>query len=117
MQEFYRRHVCRLDPWPEALQRTADQLEGNQVYLTMNGPTEFDVIGSLRDWDRTADIHRIASPTPTGTVGRHDELTPACSETLRDGIADARTVVFEESAHCADLRGARAVPCGSWRSS
>jgi proline-specific peptidase len=102
VQEFYRRHVCRLDPWPEALQRTADQLEDNQVYLTMNGPTEFDVIGSLRDWDRTADLHRIASPTLV-TVGRHDELTPACSETLRDGIAGARMVVFEDSAHCAHL--------------
>jgi proline-specific peptidase len=100
--EFYRRHLCRLDPWPEALIRTAEELDGNQVYLTMNGPTEFDVIGNLRDWDRTADLGRIASPTLV-TVGRHDEITPACSETLRDGIPDARTVVFEESAHCAHL--------------
>ena len=68
----------------------------------MNGPTEFDVIGSLRDWDRTADLHRIASPTLV-TFGRHDEITPACSETLRDGIAGARMVVFEDSAHCAHL--------------
>jgi proline-specific peptidase len=102
VQEFYRRHVCRLDPWPEALRKTSEELADNQVYLTMNGPTEFDVIGSLRTWDRTADIGRIASPTLV-TVGRHDELTPACSETLRDGIPDARMAVFEESAHCAHL--------------
>jgi proline-specific peptidase len=100
--EFYRRHLCRLDPWPEALQRSSAELEGNQVYLTMNGPTEFDVIGNLRDWDRTADLGRIASPTLV-TVGRYDELTPACSETLRDGIPDTRMVVFEESSHCAHL--------------
>ena len=100
--EFYRRHLCRLDPWPEALLESARELEGNQVYLTMNGPTEFDVIGNLRDWDRTADLGRIAAPTLV-TVGRHDELTPACSERLRDGIPDARMVVFEESAHCAHL--------------
>jgi proline-specific peptidase len=99
---FYRRHVCRLDPWPDAFQRTAEELDGNQVYLTMNGPTEFDVIGTLRTWDRTADLCRISSPTLV-TVGRHDELTPACSETLRDGIPGARMVVFEESAHCAHL--------------
>jgi proline-specific peptidase len=102
VREFYDRHLCRLDPWPEALQRSSEELEGNQVYLTMNGPTEFDVIGSLRDWDRTSDLHRIAVSTLV-TCGRYDEITPACSETLRDGIAGARMVVFEHSAHCAHL--------------
>jgi proline-specific peptidase len=101
-QEFYRRHLCRLDPWPEAQANSAREIDGNQVYLTMNGPTEFDVIGNLRDWDRTSDLHLIDGPTLV-TVGRYDELTPACSETLRDGIAGARMVVFEESAHCAHL--------------
>jgi proline-specific peptidase len=99
---FYRRHLCRLDPWPEAIARSAQELDGNQVYSTMNGPTEFDVIGSLRDWDRTDDLHRITRPTLV-TCGRHDEITPACSETLREGIPDARMVVFEKSAHCAHL--------------
>jgi proline-specific peptidase len=100
--EFYRRHLCRLDPWPKAMVKTTKELEGNQVYLTMNGPTEFDVIGLLSDWDRTADLHRITVPTLV-TCGRYDEITPACSETIRDGIAGARMVVFEHSAHCAHL--------------
>ena len=102
VMEFYRRHLCRLDPWPEAMQKSADELDGNQVYLTMNGPTEFDVIGSLRTWDRTADLHRIATPTLV-TCGRFDEITPACSETIREGIPDSRMVIFEQSAHCAHL--------------
>jgi proline-specific peptidase len=105
VQEFYRRHLCRLDPWPEAMRKSAEELDGNQVYLTMNGPTEFDVIGSLRTWDRTADLERISAPTLM-TCGRFDEITPACSETLRDGIAGARMVVFEQSAHCAHLEEA-----------
>jgi proline-specific peptidase len=99
---FYRRHLCRLDPWPEAMERSAKELDGNPVYLTMNGPTEFDVIGSLRTWDRTADLGRIGVPTLV-TCGRYDEITPACSETIRAGIPDARMVVFERSAHCAHL--------------
>jgi proline-specific peptidase len=100
---FYREHLCRLDPWPEAMQRTADELDGNAVYLTMNGPTEFDVIGEqLRDWDRTADLGRIAIPALV-TCGRYDEITPACSETITAGIPDARMVVFEHSAHCSHL--------------
>ena len=100
---FYRRHLCRLDPWPDAMQRTADAIDGNQVYLTMNGPTEFDVIGEqLRDWDRTADLGRITIPALV-TCGRYDEITPACSETITAGIPNARMVVFEDSAHCAHL--------------
>jgi proline-specific peptidase len=100
--EFYRRHLCRLDPWPDALVRSSEQMDGNQVYLTMNGPTEFDVIGRLREWDRTAELQRINVPTLV-TCGRCDEITPACSETITAGIAGARMHVFERSAHCAHL--------------
>lgn len=99
---FYHRHLCRLPEWPEAMQRTADELDGNQSYLTLNGPTEFDVIGPLRDWDRTSDLGRIASPTLV-TCGRYDEITPACAATIAEGVPDSRMVVFEESAHCAHL--------------
>jgi proline-specific peptidase len=99
---FYHLHLCRADPWPEALVRSSEQMEGNRVYLVMNGPTEFDVIGLLRDWDRTADLGRITNPTLI-TCGRYDEITPACAETIHEGIADSRVVVFEESAHVAHL--------------
>ena len=63
-------------------------MDGNQVYLTMNGPTEFDVIGRLRNWDRISDLGRIDVPTLV-TCGRYDEMTPACSETIATGIPDA----------------------------
>jgi proline-specific peptidase len=102
VMEFYKRHLCRLDPWPPALNASVEILEGNAVYLTMNGPTEFDVIGPLRTWDRTADLGRIDVPTLI-TVGRHDEIPPSCAETLRAGIPDARVVVFEHSGHVSHL--------------
>jgi pimeloyl-ACP methyl ester carboxylesterase len=60
------------------------------------------VIGLLRDWDRTADLGRIANPTLI-TCGRYDEITPACSETIREGLPDARMEIFEHSAHVAHL--------------
>ena len=68
----------------------------------MNGPTEFDVIGRLATWDRTADLGAIHVPTLI-TVGRYDEITPACSETLRERIRQSEMVVFEHSAHLAHL--------------
>jgi proline-specific peptidase len=102
MTEFYVRHLCRMDPWPAALQASIANLDGNAVYAHMNGPTEFDVIGTLRTWDRTADLGRIDVPTLI-TVGRHDEIPPSCAETLRAGIPDAQVVVLEHSAHISHL--------------
>jgi proline-specific peptidase len=100
--EFYKRHLCRLDPWPDALNASIANLDGNAVYLSMNGPTEFDVIGPLRTWDRTADLGRIDVPTLI-TVGRYDEIPPSCAETMRAGIPDARVVVLEHSGHVSHL--------------
>ena len=87
--------------------RSGEQMDGNQVYLTMNGPTEFDVIGRLREWDRTADLHRINVPTLV-TCGRYDEIMPACSETITARDPGARMHVFEHSAHSAHLEEAEA---------
>jgi proline iminopeptidase len=97
---FYAHHLCRLDPLPPLVQATMRELESSQVYLTMNGPTEFDVTGPLREWDRTADLGRIACPTLV-TVGGHDEITPSCAATLQAGIPGARMELFEDSGHMA----------------
>jgi len=101
VEVFYHLHLCRMDPWPDVL-LAGEKTSTNRVFLVMNGPTEFDVIGRLATWDRTADVGAIDVPTLM-TVGRYDEITPACSETLRDGISDSRMVVFEHSAHLAHL--------------
>ncbi|MCC6779528.1 MAG: proline iminopeptidase-family hydrolase, partial [Hyphomicrobiales bacterium] len=102
VDEFYRRHLCRLDPAPEPLLRSNRNVEGNIVYLTMNGPNEFLVIGNLKDWDRTDRLSEIQVPTLI-TVGRYDEITPACARTIHEGIAGSELVIFENSAHTAHL--------------
>lgn len=99
---FYARHLCRLPVWPDCLRRTVANLDGNPVYDTINGPNEFTTIGNLRYWDRTPDLPRITEPALI-TCGRYDELGPACAATLQRGLADASTLVFEASAHCAHL--------------
>ena len=105
VEVFYKRHVCRLDVWPEPLLRTIKNLEaegGHRVYTTMNGPNEFTVIGNLRAWNRRDRLHEITVPTLI-TVGRYDEITPACAETMHESIPNSQIAVFEESAHCAHL--------------
>jgi L-proline amide hydrolase len=96
-KEYWRRHVCRLDPEPEAMQRTRTKF-GKQVYETMWGPNEYTVTGTLKDWDVTDRLSEIDLPVLI-TSGRHDECTPKLVEALHGGIAGSEWVVFEESAH------------------
>jgi len=96
---FYRRHVCRLDPWPDEVTEAFAWIERDPtVYHTMNGPSEFHVIGSIRDWHVRDRLGEIDVPTLL-VSGRHDEATPALQETLLAGIRGAEWVCFEESSH------------------
>jgi len=96
-QEFWRRHICRIEPEPEALGRTRAKF-GTQVYETMWGPNEFTVTGTLKDWDVIDRLGEIEVPTLI-TSGRYDECTPALVEPLHRGIAGSEWVLFEQSSH------------------
>jgi L-proline amide hydrolase len=101
MTVFYDRHVCRVVPNPPYVQRAFDKLnEWPQVYHTMNGPSEFHVIGVIKDWNVTPRLGEIDVPALI-TTGRHDEATPLIGETVQRGIRGAKWVIFEESAHLA----------------
>jgi L-proline amide hydrolase len=101
MMVFYRRHVCRTDPWPECVNRAFAKLaEDPEVYHTMNGPSEFHMTGLIKDWDIRARLGEITVPTLI-TSGRYDEATPLIAETIHRGIAGSEWVVFEHSAHLA----------------
>lgn len=96
---FYARHVCRVQPMPAEVARTFAAIDDDPtVYHAMNGPTEFHVIGSLKDWSVIDRLERIQVPTLL-ISGRHDEATPACVEPFDRLIPDVRWRIFEESSH------------------
>ena len=98
---FYKRHLCRVDPWPDWLVDCFAILEANpEVYQHMNGPSEFHVIGTIKDWDVTPQLGRIQVPTLL-FCGRHDEVTPASVEAAHRAIPGSEFVVLEESSHMA----------------
>jgi L-proline amide hydrolase len=99
MLEFYRRHVCRVFPFPEDVQRTFDQIAADPtVYHTMNGPSEFHVVGSLQDWDITARLPSITVPTLL-ISGRYDEATPRIMRAIQTRIPICDWLLFDESSH------------------
>ncbi len=95
---FYDRHVCRI-PWPPEVKRTFDAIdEDPTVYHTMNGPTEFHVVGTLKGWTIEDRLDSIAAPTLL-LSGRYDEATPLTQKPFLKSIADVREVVFMQSSH------------------
>jgi proline-specific peptidase len=100
VHEFDRRHICRLEPYPEVLRERADH--GHDVYATMCGPSEFNIIGRLKDWDFIGRLHEIRQPTLV-TGGRYDEFTPTHAGAMLQRLPAARYVCFEHSAHCTYL--------------
>ena len=95
---FYGRHVCRIEWPPEVTEAFAWIDRDPTVYHTMNGPSEFHVIGSIRDWQAKDRLGEIDVPTLL-VSGRHDEATPALQQVLLDGIAGSEWVCFEQSSH------------------
>jgi L-proline amide hydrolase len=97
---FYRRHVCRVDPWPDYVDRSFAQI--GEVYETMNGPSEFHVVGTLREWSVVDRLGEIRVPTLVVT-GEHDEATPVINETVAQGIPKAESLVLPGCSHMAHV--------------
>lgn len=102
-REFYRRHVCRLEPVPQDFADSEAQMEAEPtVYHTMNGPNEFHVIGTLRNWSVIDRLPQIIAPTLV-IAGEFDEAAPATWQPFVDHIPDAGSHVFPQSSHCTHL--------------
>ncbi|PJI41796.1 MAG: alpha/beta hydrolase [Rhizobium sp.] len=96
---FYDRHVCRVVPWPPEVSRTfAIMDEDNTVYRNMNGPTEFHVIGTMKDWTIEDRLPLIEAPTLL-ISGRYDEATPEVVRPYVERVPGCRWMVFEQSSH------------------
>ncbi|MER6832120.1 proline iminopeptidase-family hydrolase [Streptosporangium sp. NPDC000563] len=103
MMVFYNRHVCTLRPWPREFVATFMEIYNDPtVYYAMNGPSEFHVIGSLRDWGVVDCLPDIEVPTLV-ISGRHDEATPATVRPYAELVPGARWEIFEDSSHTPHL--------------
>jgi proline-specific peptidase len=94
---FYRKHVCRLDPWPAGFERSFAEA-GYQVYNTMNGPSEFTVTGTLKTWDIMDRLGEIRVPTLL-VGGRYDECTPGHLADMHQRIPGSQLRTIEDASH------------------
>lgn len=100
---FYRRHLCRLDPWPQTMQRTYDlAMEFPTVYGTMIGASEFSVTGSLGPWNLDDQLSRISVPTLV-LHGEFDEATDEVVRASRELIPDVEYRKIPGASHTPHL--------------
>ena len=103
VDKFYDAHLVHFDaPPPPYAGAGPKNLEGSRTYPAMNGPNEFTVTGTLKGWDRTADLKRIKVPTLILT-SEWDEVSLDCHQTLHRGIKGSKLVVIPGARHLAML--------------
>jgi L-proline amide hydrolase len=68
----------------------------------MKGPSEFRVIGSLRDWNITPRLHDVRVPALV-ISGQHDEATPNIIRPLVQGLPAARWELIPAASHTPHL--------------
>jgi proline iminopeptidase len=72
--EFYTKHLCRLPEWPNSVTRSLQHVN-EEIYVMMQGHSEFTVSGRIVNWDRKKDLASIK--VPTLTIGaKYDTMDP-----------------------------------------
>ena len=96
---FYREHLCRLPEWPDGFNRSMKH--GNQeVYVMMQGPSEFGISGRLAKWDIKSRLNEIT--VPTLMIGaKHDTMDPKAMEEQSRLVKRGRYLYCPNGSHLA----------------
>ena len=91
--------TSRLAPHPDFFLRCME-LMNPEIYVLMQGESEFTLNGVLKDWSITDRLHQINVPAIVLT-GEYDTMTIECSQHTVDHIPYAwPLVVIPRAAHC-----------------
>ena len=90
-------YLCRIRPWPKELEDAFRKM-GTEIFETMFGPSDFRIVGTMRNWDVFERLAEIAVPTLL-LAGRFDECSPEDMQEMHHRIAGSRFELFESTAH------------------
>lgn len=96
---YYEKHLCRALPWPEAVTRAFSHIN-QEIYVMMQGPSEFGASGRLLNWDRSKDLPKIQVPTLT-IGGEHDTMDPEHMKWMSTQVKKGRYLYCPNGSHCA----------------
>jgi len=99
MPNFYEKHILYRPTaeWPDAVNRTFAKLN-QQVYVQMQGPSEFGIAGNLEKWDVSAELPKIK--VPTLVIGAtHDTMDPAYMQWMSTQLPNGRFLLCPDGGH------------------
>ncbi len=97
MTLFYEKHLCRISPMPENLEKTFQKMN-IQIYNHMWGPSEFTVTGSLLNAGLTDELDELKVPCLL-SCGEFDEARPETMKTFMRRISGSRLIILENASH------------------
>jgi proline iminopeptidase len=96
---FYKEHLCRLEEWPDGFNRTMKHANG-EIYVMMQGPSEFGIGGRLANWDVKNRLKEIRIPTLM--IGaKHDTMDPKAMEEQSKLVQKGRYLFCPNGSHLA----------------
>jgi len=102
-EHYYPEHVLRMKPseWPNPVVRAFANMN-YPLYLKMQGPSEFGVVGDavLKDWDRTNDLYKIKVPT-LAIGAQYDTMDPNAMKKMSELVANGSYLYCEKGSHMA----------------
>jgi proline iminopeptidase len=94
---FYHKHLCRLDEWPDGFNRAMKHVNG-EIYTMMQGPSEFGISGRLANWDIKNRLKEIK--VPTLMIGaKHDTMDPKAMEEQSKLVQHGRYLYCPNGSH------------------
>lgn len=96
---YYTEHICRFpaNQWPDPVNRAFKHLNPD-IYVMMQGPSEFGIAGKLATWDRKADLPSVTIPTLT--IGAtHDTMDPKQMEWMAGQVKRGRYLHCPNGSH------------------
>lgn len=97
MPNFYNKHICRLPQWPEPVSRSMGKIN-QDLYVSMQGPSEFGIAGKLANWDVSKELKNIKIPTLV-IGGNHDTMDPKYMEWMSKQLPKGSFLLCENGSH------------------
>lgn len=101
MPHHYEKHVLRkpIDQWPQCVIDSLTHVN-KDLYVYMQGPSEFGISGLLATWNRFEELKEISVPTLViGAV--HDTMDPSFMKKMADRLPKGAYLHCPEGSHMA----------------
>jgi proline iminopeptidase len=98
-KEYYNKHLCRLPEWPDPVMRSLNHVN-DQIYVMMQGPSEFKVGGRILKWDITNRLKELTVPTLM-VGGKYDTMDPNYMKWMSTQVKNGQSLYCPNGSHLA----------------